>query len=172
MIILITGASHTGKTKLAQDLMEKYHFPYYSIDHIKMGLIRSHQTNLTPMDDDLLTDYLWPIIKEMLKTAIENNQNLIMEGCYIPFDWKNDLEPFYLQKIQYICLIMSQNYIENHFNDIKKYANIIENREDDSFCTKDSVLKENMFYLNSCIQYDCPYLFIDEKYSIHVEINQ
>ena len=40
MIILITGASHTGKTVLAQKLLEKYQYPYLSIDILKMGLIR------------------------------------------------------------------------------------------------------------------------------------
>ena len=84
MIILITGASHTGKTALAQKLLEKYHYPYLSIDHLKMGLIRSGNTELTPMSDDKdLTAYLWPIVREMVKTAIENKQNLIVEGCYI-----------------------------------------------------------------------------------------
>ena len=82
MIILITGASHTGKTALAQKLLEKYHYPYLSIDHLKMGLIRTKNTSLTPMSSDTaLTDYLWPIVREMIKTAIENHQNLIMEGC-------------------------------------------------------------------------------------------
>ena len=50
MIILITGASHTGKTMLAQKMLEKYGYPYLSIDHLKMGLIRSGNTNLTPED--------------------------------------------------------------------------------------------------------------------------
>ena len=85
MIILIGGASHTGKTLLAQRMLEKYGYPYLSIDHLKMGLIRSGQTTLTPMDDDKLTDYLWPIVREMVKTVIENGQNLIVEGCYIPW---------------------------------------------------------------------------------------
>ena len=76
MIILITGASHTGKTLLAQRLLEEYKYPYLSIDHLKMGLIRSGQTSLTPEDDDALTEYLWPIVREMIKTAIENQQNL------------------------------------------------------------------------------------------------
>ena len=58
MIILISGASHTGKTLLSQKLLEKYKMPYLSIDHLKMGLIRSGNTSLTPMDDDLLTPYL------------------------------------------------------------------------------------------------------------------
>ena len=92
MIILITGASHTGKTALAQKLLEKYKYPYLSIDHLKMGLIRSGNTELTPMDDADLVEYLWPIVREMIKTAIENNQNLIVEGCYVPFDWQKDFD--------------------------------------------------------------------------------
>ena len=95
MIILITGTSHTGKTALAQKLLEKYQYPYLSIDHLKMGLIRSGYTNLTPSDDDELVSYLWPVVREMAKTAIENSQNLIVEGCYIPCDWKNDFEEDY-----------------------------------------------------------------------------
>ena len=90
MVIFITGASHTGKTNLAQKLLEKYHYPYLSLDHLKMGLIRSGKTNLTPMSSlDDLTAYLWPTVAEIAKTVIENKQNLIIEGCYIPFDWKN-----------------------------------------------------------------------------------
>ena len=71
MVILITGASHTGKTLLAQRMLEKYKYPYLSIDHLKMGMIRSGKTNLTPGDDDALTDELWPIVREMIKTARE-----------------------------------------------------------------------------------------------------
>lgn len=112
MIILITGASHTGKTVLAQKLLEKYKYPYLSIDHLKMGLIRSGNTSLTPIsDDDSLTAYLWPIVSEMIKTAVENKQNLIVEGCYIPFDWQKDFEPEYLESIKYCCLVMSDTYI-------------------------------------------------------------
>ena len=58
MVLLITGASHTGKTVLAQKLLEKYNYPYLSIDHLKMGLIRSGYTKLTPEDDCELTNYL------------------------------------------------------------------------------------------------------------------
>lgn len=132
MVILITGATHVGKTNLAQKFLEKYKYPYLSIDHLKMGLIRSGITDLTPEDDDKLRDYLWPIVREMIKTVIENHQNLIVEGCYIPFDWAEDFEEDYLSEIKYICLVMSEQYIRNHFDDIITYANIIENRLDDS----------------------------------------
>ena len=102
MVILITGATHTGKTLLAQRMLERYGWPYLCIDHLKMGLIRSGQTNLTPEDDDELTTYLWPIVREMMKTAIENRQNLIIEGCYVPFDWRKDFTEEYLSSIRFL----------------------------------------------------------------------
>lgn len=167
MIILITGASHTGKTSLAQKLLEKYNYPYLSIDHLKMGLIRSGNTSLTPMsDDDDLTAYLWPIVREMVKTAIENKQNLIVEGCYIPFDWAKDFEKEYLVHIQYYCLVMSEKYIKNNFSDIKKYANIIEKRLDDSNCTMESVIQDNAWFLKLAQKFGVNYVLIDEEYEI------
>ena len=107
MIVLIAGASHTGKTLLAQRLLEKYKYPYLSIDHLKMGLIRSGNTELTPLSNDSeLTEYLWPIVREMIKTAIENGQNLIIEGCYIPFDWKKDFSVDLLENIRFFSALL------------------------------------------------------------------
>ena len=166
MVILIAGASHTGKTLLAQKMLEKYKYPYLSIDHLKMGLIRSGNTELTPDDDNELTAYLWPIVREMIKTAIENNQNLIVEGCYIPFDWNRDFNEDYLTEIKCIRLVMSENYIRSHFDDIKKYASIIENRLDDSYCTMESVLADNKKELAMCRMYGADYIFIDSDYNL------
>ena len=171
MIILITGASHTGKTALAQKLLEKHKYPYLSIDHLKMGLIRSGNTKLTPMSDDTkLTAYLWPIVREMIKTAIENEQNLIVEGCYIPFDWAKDFDSEYLKNIKYYCLVMSENYIRNHFADIKKYASVIENRLDDTYCTLESVLEDNAHVLAQAQKHKVNYLLIDDRYEIVIDL--
>ncbi len=170
MVVLITGASHTGKTTLSQKLLEKYKFPYLSIDHLKMGLIRSGNTSLTPCDDDLLTDYLWPILREIIKTAIENKQNLIIEGCYIPFDWAKDFEKDYLDEIRYFCLVMSSRYIKNHFEDIKKCASIIEARGEDDYCTLDNILNDNMHMLEQCIKYGVNYILIDNEYQVDIEL--
>ena len=169
MIILITGASHTGKTALAQKLLEKYGYPYLSIDHLKMGLIRSGNTELTPLSDDgELTAYLWPIVREMIKTAIENNQNMVVEGCYMPFDWQKDFEKEYLENIKYYCLIMSEDYIRNHFQDIKKYANVIECRLDDGDFTMESAIKENYTFLTLAKKHRVDYILIDNKYEIKI----
>ena len=171
MIVLITGASHTGKTALAQQLLEKYKYPYLSIDHLKMGLIRSANTKLTPMSDDAdLTAYLCPIVREIIKTAIENKQNLIVEGCYVPFDWANDFEKEYLDNIRYCCLIMSENYITNHFDDIKKYASVIENRLDDEWCTLESVLADNAQSLELAQKHKVNYILIDDKYEVDIDL--
>lgn len=164
MVILITGASHTGKTALAQKLLEKYKYPYFSIDHLKMGLIRSGNTELTPMSKDAdLTTYLWPIVREMIKTAIENKQNLIVEGCYIPIDWKREFEKEYLENIRYYCLVMSETYIRNKFLDIKKYANVVENRLEDD-CTMESVIEDNKHMLERAKVYGVDCIIIEEEY--------
>ena len=171
MVIFITGASHTGKTALAQRLLEKYKYPYLSVDHLKMGLIRSGNTELTPMSDERdLTAYLWPVVREMVKTAIENRQNLIVEGCYIPFDWQEDFEAEYLEKIRYYCLIMSEAYIREHFADIKKYANTIENRLDDEWCTLESLLEDNAEILKLARLHQVNYILIDDRYEINIDL--
>ncbi len=164
MVILISGASHTGKTLLAQRLLEKYKYPYFSIDHLKMGLIRSKNTTLTPLSkDNELTEYLWPIVRDMIKTVIENKQNLIVEGCYIPFDWKSDFSNEYIKNIKYYCLVMSEKYIRNNFSDIKAYASVIESRLNDD-CTIESVLEDNKYNLKMAQKYDLNYILIDDKY--------
>lgn len=171
MIILISGASHTGKTALAQRLLEKYGYPYLSIDHLKMGLIRTGHTELTPMSPECaLTEYLWPIVREMIKTAVENEQNLIVEGCYIPFSWAKDFEEEYLGHIRFYCLIMSESYIRNNFDSIKGFASVIENRLDDEYCTMESVLADNARFLKLAEEHGADCILIDDKYQLDIEL--
>ena len=165
MIVLIAGASHTGKTALAQRLLERYGYPYLSLDLLKMGLIRSGYTGLTPEDDGKLTEYLWPVARETVKTAVENGQNLIVEGCYIPFDWAKDFGEPYRREIRYICLVMSERYIREHFDSIRAYANVIENRLDDR-CTVETVLRDNRRTLEGCQRAGMEYVLIDERYDV------
>lgn len=142
MIILITGATHTGKTLLAQRLLEKYHYPYLSMDHVKMGLIRSGLLDVKTTDsDERLTAVLWPVFREIIKTAIENGQNLIVEGCYVPAGWERDFDESYRSQIQFICLLLTDDYITAHGDDIIRFASVIEDRGgDDGFDL--SVLRE------------------------------
>ena len=170
MIVLIAGASQRGKTALAPRLLEKYKIPYFTIVHLKMGLIRSGRTVLTPEDDDALTNYLWPIVREMIKTVVENGQSLIIEGCYIPFDWQKDFESKYLEHIRYYCLAMSRDYIINHYSDIKGCSNVIEKRLDDDSCTMETLLRDNVRFLELAQEHNVNYVLIDDKYEINIEL--
>ena len=164
MIILITGASHTGKTLLAQRMLERFGYPYLSIDHLKMGLIRSGNTHLTPDNDDALTDYLWPIVLEIIKTAIENQQNLIVEGCYIPSNWRQDFSKQYLSSIRFICLAMTDAHIDAHIDDIKKHSSDIETRLYDTNYTPDSLKADNHVFIQSFTQSGEHVTLINEDY--------
>lgn len=170
MILLLTGSTHTGKTALAQRLLERYGYPYLSLDLLKMGLIRSGQTALTPEDDEELTEYLWPIVREQIKTAIENGQNLIVEGCYIPFGWERDFEESYLREIRYLCLVMTQRYLGEHFQDVKRYASVIEDRGDDEGYSKEYLIRDNEKRLALCREHGYPVLLIDNGYDVDWEL--
>ena len=170
MVILIAGTTHTGKTVLAQKLLEKYKFPYLSIDHLKMGLIRSNQTTLSATDDEKLTPYLWAILKEIIKTAIENEQNLIVEGCYIPFDWAKEFNKEYLLKIKYFCLIMSKDYIQKHFSDILANESIVEQRLTSGDLVQGNLIKENESNLQMCKKYGLNCILIDTEYKVDIDL--
>lgn len=135
-----------------------------------MGLIRSKNTNLTPYDDEELQPYLWNIIKEIIKTVIENNQNIIIEGAYIPFNYKNDFSAEYLDNIKYICLAMSEKYINNNYNLIINKSNIVENRGKSFSIDKDFLINENKKYIENSIKYNLPLQVIDNKYVINVDL--
>ena len=164
MIILITGASLTGKTLLAQRMLEVYKYPYLSIDHLKMGLIRSGKATLTPEDDDELTVFLWPIVREMIKTAIENRQNLIVEGCYIPFDWRKNFEEQYLKSIRFVCLAMTDRFIDAHIEEIRNHVSDIETRLYDVDFELGSLKEDNHYYINGFAQYGEQVMLIDTDY--------
>lgn len=173
MIILITGSSHTGKTVLAQKLLNKYGFSYLSQDHLKMGLIRSGFSTITPEDDiKEIIHVIWPITREIIKTCIENNQNLTIEGCYIPFDFYKEFDDEYLNYIKYTCLIFSEKYINENYDDIMNHASDIEIRDaDDSvYCTREMLLRENLFNLEKCKEADCDYILIDDKYEVDLTL--
>ncbi len=170
MVVLIAGASHSGKTLLAQRLVEKTHYPCLSLDLLKMGLIRSGQTTLTPQDDEALTACLWPIAREMVKTALENRQNLIVEGCYIPFTWQDSFPPPYRQGIRWRCLVLSAAFIRQNFAAMQAHASDIEHRQEDSGFTMGQALKDNAAWLAGCQAHNLPYTLIDGAYQVPLDL--
>ena len=169
MVILITGASHTGKTVLAQRFLEKHGYPYLSVDHLKMGLIRSGYTDLTPEDDDALTGYLWPVVREIIKTAVENRQNLTVEGCYVPAGWRMDLDESYLKSVRFICLAMTDVYIDGHFTEIKEHASEIESRLDDGDLTIEGLKADNQYFIESFTEAGEQVVLIDHDFEETME---
>ena len=108
-----------------------------------MGLIRSGMITLDAYsEEEQLTACLWPIVREMIKTAIENRQQLIVEGCYISVRWQEDFSAAYLQAIRSVWLLMSDAYICDRFDEILAHADIIEQRKADD-CTMAELREDN-----------------------------
>lgn len=168
MIIIIRGQTHCGKTYLAQKLLEKFYYPYLSIDHIKMGLIRTNNTSLTPNSSELeLTSYLWPIIREIIKTNIENKQNLIIEGVYIPCLINNEFSEDYLRNIKFINIVFSESYIRNNFDLIISKSNVIENRIVNDEINIDYLIDSNKKNLFECIKNNVDYFLVNSVEDFH-----
>ena len=132
-----------------------------------MGLIRSGYTDLTVEDDDALTALMWPIVREMIKTAIENEQNLVIEGCYLPFDWRKDFGEEYLLHIRFVCLVMTEAYLRARFDDVRRYANVVENRISDGLCLE-ALIRDNAENLARCREHGCEVLLIDDEYQVEL----
>ncbi len=169
MVLFISGATHTGKTRLAQKLLERHGWPYLSLDHLKMGLIRSGYTSLTVEDDDGLTELMWPIVREMAKTAIENGQHLIVEGCYLPYDLRKALDETYLPHIRAVWIAMTEQYIRTHLSDISGYASAVEERGDEVI-DQEMLLRDNAQTIEMCSKYGCEIILVDQIYDVELTI--
>ena len=153
-----------GKTLPAQRVLEQYGYPYLSIDHLKRSRIRSGQCPLTPeSDQEDLTAYLRPVVREIIRTALENGQNLTVEGCYIPFDYARDFLPDERNRIRYTCLVFSEPYIRTHYTDIVRHAGSVERREENP-CAVEDLIRMNQETLKQCITYGCPYILTDHTW--------
>jgi len=155
MIFLIGGETHTGKTKLAQLLLERYHFPYLSLDHLKMGLYRSTQNcTFTPEDtDDAISSHLWPIVKGMIDTCIENGQNQIIEGCYLP---PEQVKPMLGPDVAAVYLVFSEDYLRAHYDLVLQHENVIEQRLHGGAPDPEEMIAANASLRERCITAGVP----------------
>lgn len=167
MIILISGVGSTGKTLMAQKLLERYHIPYLSIDHLKMGLYRGDKhCGFTPLDNtEVIGDNLWPILKGIIMTNIENEQHIIIEGCYILPHYVKDFDIYYSKKIISVFLGFSTNYIQKNFETkIVKYRNAVERRNWPENRTIKELIKEHEEFKIQCLQAGVKYFEIEIDY--------
>lgn len=165
MIILIGGSSHVGKTLLAQKLMERLKIPYLSLDHLKMMFIRGGLTDLTVEDDYKMRYFLWPYAAELIKTAVENDQNMIVEGCYIPSEWRDRFDEEYLKDIKCFFITMSEDYLRNNFDKLSEHACVIERRIDDQLDLT-RLINCSREFKEECEEHDIPVLEITDRYDI------
>lgn len=154
-----------GKTLLAQKLMERYKIPYLSLDHIKMMFIRSHLTELTVEDDYKMRYFLWPYVEELIKTAIENDQQMIIEGCYIPSEWREAFSEHYLQNIRSCFIVMTEQYLRENFDALGQYASVIEHRIADEL-NLERLINCSREFEEEAGREGIPCLVIDEKYDV------
>ncbi|MBS4235929.1 adenylate kinase [Campylobacter vulpis] len=166
MIILIGGESHTGKTLLAQRLLEMYHYPYISLDHLKMGFIKGVENPPFSVEEDSkITAFLWNIVQGIIETCIENEQNLILEGVYLtPKNVRILLDSKPFAPIKVLFLIFSKQYILKQYHTITLKENAIEKRKESYVASKEQLIKEHSALKEQCQKYKLPFIEIQEDY--------
>lgn len=173
MVILIGGPSCVGKTTMAQRLLERYHITYLSIDHVKMGIYRTNPNcGFTPMDpDEKVSEYVWPIIREIIKTNIENDQNIIIEGCYLPTNEVGAFEEEYQRFIVSFYLIFSEEYLNNHFVDgILDHRSEVEYKDIDEYMWSPTFREAHRIQKERCIIDGQKFFEVSKDYTSELEL--
>lgn len=167
MVILIGGASCIGKTLMAQRLLERYKIPYLSLDHLKMGLYRADEScGFTPEGNaDLIEEKLWPIVRGIIMTVIENRQSLVIEGCYLYPQRLRELGPEYTARIIPVFMGFSAEYVrENYHCGIIGHRSEIELREYAEERTAEQMIVEQEFWKTMCESEGARYFELDGDY--------
>jgi putative acetyltransferase len=137
-----------------------------------MGLIRGSQYcdfKVTDSDYDI-TVKLWPIVKGIVMTAIENNQHLIVEGCYIPTNCPESFETKYSKEIISFFIGFSEHYLSNNFESgIIDHLRTIENKVLDDYIQPENFKKMHAQVKASCVENHATYFEIDNDYLVETK---
>ena len=132
MIVLIGGISAVGKTSIAKSLLTRRGIPYFSIDMLMMGMYRGIDncgfTPLSPLEE--IVEKIWPIVREMIKTDIENNLDYLFEGFQILPRHIPAISDIYRKDILAYFITFSEKFIAENYEMIKKRRSEVENRSD------------------------------------------
>lgn len=167
MVILIGGIGCTGKTLFAHQLMVQTNIPYFPLDHLMMGIYRGiPNCGFTPMDGQfVLGEKMWPVIKALIMTNIENEHSIIFEGVQLLPHLVQDFPADYLESILSVFLLFSDRYIKDNFDDkILKYRSAIENRSDIDDITVDSLIGETRRLKEHCINNGIVFVEIEDDF--------
>jgi hypothetical protein len=84
MIYLLGGAPRAGKTTAGHRFTERTGVSCFSIDYLKMGLVRGMpEFGLDVYDDSGTAEKLWPILRGMIHTYAEEDDSILLEGYYL-----------------------------------------------------------------------------------------
>jgi putative acetyltransferase len=85
MIYFVAGAARAGKTYMAKRLMAMLGIPLLELDYLKMGFANGlPEYGIHPFQDEAtLGNLLWPYVKGIIKAMVENEDDYIIEGCYV-----------------------------------------------------------------------------------------
>lgn len=172
MVVLIGGVSHTGKTYLAQQLLERHKIPYLSLDHLKMGLIRGAiNCGFTADDDDAtISTSMWPVVEGIIRTNIENRQHIIIEGCYLPPFAVKSLKGEYPQQIIECYLGFSENYVRKNFEKlILPHRNVVEHRKYPENRSASDFIEEHLRLKELCEVSRLNYFEVDKEHTHTME---
>ncbi len=166
MIVFLGGESCTGKTRLAQTLLEHYSIPYLSLDHLKMGWIRAGQASFqADSPDETIAAALWPIVKGIAQTAIENRQHLTMEGCYLLPSLMDEFRQQFPSQTLCFAIGFSAGYIQNHLDSgILANRCVIEYRKFPEERSAEEMIRQHRHWKTQCGRYHIPYFEIEADY--------
>jgi len=168
MVILIGGIGCTGKTLLANRLMKETNISYFPLDHLMMGLYRGiPNCGSFPMDDQfVLGEKMWPIIKGMIMTNIENDHSIILEGFQLIPQLLLDIPAEYLENILSVFQFFSEQYIlENLDAKILKFRSAVERRSDIDDITAETLIKQTKRLKEQCMKHKVTFYEIEDDYS-------
>ena len=106
MLYFLGGTPRSGKSTTARQFMSETGIPWFELDYLKMGIARGiPEFDLDPNRDDLvIAQQLWPVVKGVAMTYVENHENCLLEGAYLLPNNVIELKQMYGEEIR-ACFI-------------------------------------------------------------------
>lgn len=163
MVVLLGGSSHVGKTMIAHKLVHKYGWECISLDFLKDAFIRSQLGDPGSRNDYEMRYWMWPLVAQIVKRALESGRNLIIEGCYIPGEWADSFTSAELRHIRTVFIVMSEIHIRTHIDAIERYSQRVEKRQNDVI-DMDRLISCSRDFKEDCLRTGTFYIEIDGPY--------
>jgi len=191
MIILISGASHTGKTMLAKRLCERYQIPYKNIEYIKQHMLLSADSdginvgNALESNKYVLSENVWFIVENIVRDGLEKGEGMVLDGNFLPPHRVRALDDVGVISMH---LIFTPEYIEKNYDVILKHRKEESSIHDDGDIlqimsnegilkesiskniSKEAMLAENNTLKNSCADEVVSYFMFQENHESEMDL--